>query len=112
MNGIEYMNFTFKHFIALTIMDILTSWYAFTHMTGLVEINPFYNKLFGIFGVLIGLIAGKIMLTIVIWVFYSAQPTDKKITDKYTINMKQLSANILCLFMSFVVLNNLYWMVR
>jgi len=102
------MQLNFKHFIILNVLDVLLSWYAFTQIVGLGELNPLYNALFVLFDVGIGLVVGKVILLILTWVFYSALPLNKKINDKYTIDMKKLSITILCTMMLFVVANNVY----
>jgi len=102
------MQLDFKHFIILNVIDVVLSWYAFTQIGGLGELNPLYNALFVFFGVGIGLVVGKVVLLIITWVFYSALPLNKKINDKYTIDMKKVSITILCIMMLFVVANNIY----
>lgn len=106
MHGSDEMQLKFKHFIILNALDVLLSWYAFTQVFGLSELNPVYVALFAVFGIAIGLVVGKVFLLILTWVFYLALPLNNKISDNYTINMKKVSVTILCSMMMFVVGNN------
>jgi uncharacterized membrane protein YqjE len=92
------MNFTFKHFIALNVLDIITTWYGLTFL-GLSEQNTFANGIFQKYGLIYSLISMKIVGLMVIY----------GICTIYTPQVRKLAITISCLIFVAVVVNNLYW---
>lgn len=100
----------FKHFIALNVADVITTYIALSYM-GLNELNPLYVSAFGKIGLLPGLIVIKLFGLVIIYILYKLIP-DKKITQLYNINAKKISIAILCSMYFFILLNNTYHNIR
>ena len=97
----------FKHFIALSITDIATSWYAFTHIESLYELNPVYSKSFEYFGILGGLILIKLLGIICLYTLINMIRPEIKISIVNK-NGRELGTLLICSLMVFVVANNIY----
>ena len=91
----------FKHFIALNCLDIITTYLGLTYL-GLTEANPVANAAFGQYGLLLSLLAMKIVGLMVIW----------GIMKIYPVNIKKTAVNISCFIFVLVIINNLYHMMR
>lgn len=95
------MNFTFKHFIGLNVLDVITTWYGLTYL-GLTEQNTFANGLFESYGLVNALIAGKIIMLVFVYLCMFA----------YSPRIKKLAPNVVCIMFILVIFNNVYWMIR
>ena len=91
----------FKHFIALNCLDIITTYFGLTYL-GLTEANPVANAAFGQYGLILSLIVMKIVGLMVIW----------GIIKFYPLKVKKIAVNISCFIFIFVIINNLYHMLR
>ncbi len=91
------MNFSFKHFIALNVLDVLLTYYAITYVE-LSEGNPILSPIFQQIGVLFGLVLIKLIVIGMIATLRNHMP----------LNIKKISINIICFMFMFVVANNLY----
>ncbi len=103
------MNLKFKHFIALSGIDIALTWYAITHC-GLSEGNPILSHIFQYVGLVTGLVMIKVLGLMVIYGLIKHTPNIK---IKYIYNMEahKIGITMMCLFMVIVVLNNAYWII-
>ena len=105
------MQLKFKHFIALNTLDVLTTWYGLTYL-GLTEGNAFANGLFQEYGLVISLIALKLIGLVVIWMMLKHHTT---MLNKFGLNIKnkieQPMINIGCILFMIVVANNIYQII-
>ena len=95
------MELKFKHFIALNVLDIITTWYGMTFL-GLSEQNTFANGLFETYGLIYALICMKIVGLMVIYGVCTIYPPQ----------VRKLAITISCLIFVVVVVNNMYWMTQ
>jgi len=100
----------FKHFIFLSALDIITSWYAFTHIDSLYELNPVYSKSFEIFGILGGLILIKLLGLMCLYTLINMIRPEIKI-NIVNKNGRELGTFLICSLMVFVVANNIYQII-
>lgn len=87
----------FKHFVALNVADVLTTYYGLTYL-GLTERNTFADGLFQEYGLIFALISMKIIGLMIIY----------GVMKLYPLNIKKIGINISCLIFIAVVVNNLY----
>lgn len=106
------MELKFKHFIALNVLDGITTYYALRDNPMAFEANPLYSHAYIVFGFLFGLVAIKLLLLIVIYAFISTIPLNIKIPEIHNINGRQLALGCMCFVLALVVVNNIYWMTR
>lgn len=102
----------FKHFVALNVADVLTTWYALAHIYGLGEANPIYSYTYDKIGLLPGLLLIKLVLLGVIWTIYTLPSLNKKIMDNYNITYKKAGINMICVIFMLVPLNNLFLIIK
>ena len=100
----------FKHFIALNVADVITTYIALSYM-GLNELNPLYVSAFGKIGLLPGLIVIKLFGLVIIYILYKSIP-EIKIIKFYNLDVRKICVNTICVMFTFVVLNNLYQVLR
>jgi len=94
------MQLNFKHFIALNVADVMTTWYGLTYLH-LTEQNTFANGLFENYGLINTLIAGKVLMLVFVYLCFFA----------YTPKVKNIAINTICVMFSLVIFNNIYWMI-
>ena len=94
------IQFKFKHFIFLNVLDILLTYYALTY-TGLHEGNPILSPIFQEIGLITGLVCIKLIgIGVIAWMI-----------STYASNIKKTSLNIICFMFMLVVANNIYQIV-
>ena len=99
------MKLDFKHFIALTGLDIMTTWYAISHM-GLSEGNPILSSIFHDVGLITGLVAIKLLGLVLIYALIKLTP-NIKIKQFYNMTAQKIGVTTICLLMLIVVTNNI-----
>lgn len=98
----------FKHFVALNVIDMITTIIALTYL-GLNELNPLYSSAFATIGLIPGLIAIKIIVMLVMyWIIMQISP-EIKIKQFYNMDGRKIGINIICFMFIIVVLNNVVW---
>ena len=90
------MEFKFKHFIILNILDIILTIYALSFIS-LNEANPIINYIIKSYGIIIALISVKIIGIILVYLYF------KILSPK----LKKTSLYIFCGFYIIVVGNNI-----
>jgi len=107
------MELKFKHFVALNVLDVLTTWYGLTYLH-LTEANPIANPAFNVYGLLETMVIMKIVGLIVVFGAIKAYEliclhAHIKINP---LKIKKSVLNISCFIFIVVVLNNSYQMIR
>lgn len=105
INNLFNMELKFKHFVFLNALDAILTWYAFTQVHGLGELNPILSPIFNQVGLITGLITTKLLLLMVIYALIYKMPANVKFKG---IGAKIVSTNIICIMFIVVVLNNSY----
>jgi len=95
------MKIEFKHFIILNVLDVMTTYFALTHMS-LNEANPLLSALFTKFGLLGSLIAFKLIILMVMYGVFTMMPY----------KIKKITLYIICFMFILVIINNTYQMIR
>lgn len=102
------MNLKFKHFVFLNVLDVILTWYAFTQVNGLGELNPILSPIFNEVGLVKSLIAIKLLVLMVIYALINKMPLYVKFKG---FDGRKLSTNTICFMFVFVVANNLYQII-
>ncbi len=94
-------------FIILNVLDVILTYFILVESSYINELNPVYNFLFGLFGLITGLVifklSGFIILSYIMYVL--------TINGDVYASIKIKTIKIINIFYILLILNNLYWAI-